>query len=778
MYPTRPSLIVALLVSFLTVASFAQTHSAKTAPSGNFEQYVAYWTAEAGWKTEVLLKNNLPSQSLTVTPVLRTPDGSESALAPVTIKANDVVTVDLGQAITSSAPALTGAYGSMALRYSAAGVGVLLSAVMVELPGTPIEFHLDGWFPDEPTAKPIPGSREGIWWLPRESAKDWLIITNAARNPAPANLVLYDASGKSWQQKIVLGARQMQRLSVRALLHESGLTGSFGGIEIDLPNGMYSVDTAHIVYDEANGSLTVLKMFDHDPQAMLIQRSLTDKQWTIRAPMLALSNPGAALALPEKTVLQPAIFLRNASAKSYAAQLTFNWRSDIGKGKSTSAVLLRPHETRFVDVAALQANGTIPASAHWAYVSISAPINPDELLAVATSFDATGKFGAQTPFSDQVATHWEGGKWEVDANHNTLISVGNAGTTASKTLVTIYYNSAQGRYEFEQTLGPDEQLWLEMGKLIGNQIPDRNGKTIPPDVMSGTYEIRDLTNKEGVGLFEGKLVVDKTFGHAVHGCAGCCAWAQAHTYYNPMDMAVGTGEYQQVWATETCTLQVEEVYLLQPVSWSTGNTSIATANNNAYIWGVAAGSTTQYGSGYLQSNVPPRSCPNSLRNVQAQTNVSCAVPTNYRQTSGSADSNGILHFTYAWDSSTGKLTDLSACTVREYVTYPGQSPFNWPSPPYLQASTPFPVTQGGPGTAGSAPDTHGYPGFQMPYQANSFNATQYYQYICPCANNGNAVNLMGPLTIARQVYFSSPDGKWHYQASKSGVIGDVVLPNQ
>src|SRR5579884_1415228 len=101
MYPTRPSLIVALLVSFLTVASFAQTHSAKTAPSGNFEQYVAYWTAEAGWKTEVLLKNNLPSQSLTVTPVLRTPDGSESALAPVTINANDVVTVDLGQAITS-----------------------------------------------------------------------------------------------------------------------------------------------------------------------------------------------------------------------------------------------------------------------------------------------------------------------------------------------------------------------------------------------------------------------------------------------------------------------------------------------------------------------------------------------------------------------------------------------------------------------------------------------------------------------------------------------------
>ena len=46
-------------------------------------------------------------------------------------------------------------------------------------------------------------------------------------------------------------------------------------------------------------------------------------------------------------------------------------------------------------------------------MNITAPTPPDNLLAVAVSYDDTGKLGAQTPFSDQVANHWEGGKWEV-----------------------------------------------------------------------------------------------------------------------------------------------------------------------------------------------------------------------------------------------------------------------------------------------------------------------------------------------------------------------------
>ena len=45
------------------------------------------------------------------------------------------------------------------------------------MPGTPIEFHLDP-FPKSPKA--MTRGREGIWWLPRDSVKDWLILSNTS----------------------------------------------------------------------------------------------------------------------------------------------------------------------------------------------------------------------------------------------------------------------------------------------------------------------------------------------------------------------------------------------------------------------------------------------------------------------------------------------------------------------------------------------------------------------------------------------------------------------
>ncbi len=337
--------------------------------------------------------------------------------------------------------------------------------------------------------------------LPRDSAKDWLVLANTSDSSLAARLTLYESGGKAWRQNLKLDPRQTTRISMRSLVQQGGLAGSFGGISVDAGPRAADLDSAQFVYDETTGSLALMKMFDRVPSATLSQRSLANSQWTIRAPMLPLTNPDPALALPAGTTLKPAIFLRNASANGYRAQVTFNWRSGTITGKSTTAVPLPPYVTTVVDVAALQANGTIPASAQWAYVSITAPIKPDDLVAVATSFDATGRLGAQTPFTDQAANHWEGGMWEVDANHDTIIAVGNAGTTASKAQITFYYNSGHGKYQVEHTLAHDEQIWVDIGKLIHDQVPDVTGTTIPLSVMSGSYELENRTDKPAEGLF-------------------------------------------------------------------------------------------------------------------------------------------------------------------------------------------------------------------------------------------------------------------------------------
>jgi len=42
------------------------------------------------------------------------------------------------------------------------------------------------------------------------------------------------------------------------------------------------------------------------------------------------------------------------------------------------------------------------------------------------------------------------------------------------------------RYDLEQTLQPDEQMWIDVGKLIREHAPDKNGKTLPADLTSGS----------------------------------------------------------------------------------------------------------------------------------------------------------------------------------------------------------------------------------------------------------------------------------------------------
>ena len=154
----------------------AQSAPARHSEISAYEQYVAYWTTEPGWRTELQLRNNLDPGELTVTPALRTADGTETALPPVTIKSGDVASLDVGDTVLKAAPRLVGTYGSLVLRYRATVHRALYCPVMVRIDGRPLAFHLDAY---SHNLSPGRASREGIWWLPRESVTDCLILANS-----------------------------------------------------------------------------------------------------------------------------------------------------------------------------------------------------------------------------------------------------------------------------------------------------------------------------------------------------------------------------------------------------------------------------------------------------------------------------------------------------------------------------------------------------------------------------------------------------------------------
>jgi IPT/TIG domain-containing protein len=640
-FPSHSRFAVLFLSTFVSLA-LAQPRAAlgQSSPKPHFpeqlakgpqpvdqEHFISYWTTEPGWNTELLLRNNLESKELTVVPALRTANGAETALPSLTIKPGDVASLDLYDTLMKAAPQLAGAWGSLVVRFHAIAPSALYASVMVRASGRPIVFHLDGFLRG---TKYDVGSREGIWWLPWSSVTGYLILTNSGDQQLQPNLVLYDSTGKGWQQQLSLSARQTLRLSMRSLLQQAGFSGSFGGIKLDVAKGARYLDSAHLLFDESGGFSAIMKMFRHDPSTTISSRSFGGvKEWTTRAPMLALSNPDPALAFPTGTTLQPKVFVRNSSGKTVTAHLAFNWRSATTSGKSAPLNLaFKPNESQVIDVAALQAQGLLPNDAQWASVVLSASVLPDELLAVAATYDQTGRYGTQTPFSDQLASHWEGGMWEADRTHNSLVTVVNGGSTPSRAQLTILYNQGAGQYQVEQPLSPGEQMAIDFGKLIHNQVPDKNGQTLPPGLTEGTYRLLDLNDNPLGNLYEGRLIVDKTYGHAAYNCMICCGPNNPWMTYDPLSVFINDFEDQGILAINSCSERQVTVTSDFP-TWWTDNTSIATASGYK-ITGVAIGTTNNNAESINMYWGPKTdsgggSCPLSQQEPSAPTNVTPSI---------------------------------------------------------------------------------------------------------------------------------------------------------
>ena len=646
-------------------------HDAHPIAAADQEKFIPYWTTETGWRSELQLRNNLAAGDLTVTPALRTPDGTETALSPVTVKPQEIKIVDLEAAVVGSAPQYIGTYGSLIMRYHSPSADNLFAMLMIHDVGHSVAFHIDD---TGQSSDPAPGGREGIWWLPNDTATDYLVFANLGSTPLQLDLSVYDSSGREAKQKIVLAAKAVNRLSVRQVIRAAGLAGTFGGIKVFAPTNAGSLDSLHMLFDESASFSALLKMFDYNPSAKLEERDFAGTNvWTLRAPMLALSHPDPALAFPEGTVLQPQLLVRNVVAKPVDVNLRFNWRNNAASGKAAGpSFRLGPYETRRVDVAALQAANALPKDAAWASVVIATSGLPDEVMAVAASYDHTLRYGAQTPFSDQLAFQWVGSLWEYDAQHDSLITAGNGGTKPLQAALTIYYNQGTQKYELQQTLQPDEQMWIDMGKLITEHVPDKNGNVLPGDLASGSYEVRDLTNI-GVGnLFEGKVVYDKTYGHVTYGCGSCCGYelGSSKLWFNPLGIPILSTTPNGVDAYNQCTASWDDVSGVFYGHWGTYNTAIATVDYHANHTGQAVGSTTSATYGMLERS-GIRTCVLQQFSPGGQDNVFCATPTNFAISSESNLSDGSLFFTYTWSSSTGNQADLAACTVGETVFYPG-----------------------------------------------------------------------------------------------------------
>jgi hypothetical protein len=164
-------------------------------------------------------------------------------------------------------------------------------------------------------------------------------------------------------------------------------------------------------------------------------------------------------------------------------------------------------------------------------------------------------------------------------------------------------------------------MWIDVGQVIRESIPDKNGKPLPADLTSGSYEIWDLTHK-GIGtLFAGKVIYDKTYGHVTYGCEMCCGYTRFAMFSDPLNIAFDATSSNGVNGLDSCSQRYIDISYDFDGNWSTLDTSIATVDCCGTFTGQGAGSTTSSTFADEPRYISPYSCPILQRYARGGDNV-------------------------------------------------------------------------------------------------------------------------------------------------------------
>jgi len=91
------------------------------------------------------------------------------------------------------------------------------------------------------------GSREGIWWLPKDTTSDYLVL-QPRRDRSALLLSLYDVNARENKQAVLLGPPRPTDFSGANSFRSAGFTGSHRAHQVRPPRHAGSVDTLHFSF--------------------------------------------------------------------------------------------------------------------------------------------------------------------------------------------------------------------------------------------------------------------------------------------------------------------------------------------------------------------------------------------------------------------------------------------------------------------------------------------------------------------------------------------------
>jgi hypothetical protein len=352
-------------------------------------------------------------------------------------------------------------------------------------------------------------------------------------------------------------------------------------------------------------------------------------------------------------------------------------------------------------------------------------------------------------------------------------------------------------------LQPHETRAIDLRKLRDAQTADLKGNKIPAQASDGSVVWSRLDNVPVMGRL---LVLQRHKGISSNYDCSICDCPPAFTALELEPSSITLLVNDTIWCDaearfeEYCNNYYWWYYV--NADYISSDPNIASITTGGLVTGLSGGLATMtgtYSDYYYSWNSPLQDCVEHSRTMSAHCTAKVAVPTNFHMSAAEDAGGGVnplLHITFVWQSSTGDLSDLSGCQLRERVTYSASNnsacPDNippglcfyptsppWPTPGQPGTGYPNPTDIAGSASAGGIFDNNAITNLQFvqPYSANSFPSTQYFQHSCNAQQTWT--NIYGPVTITRSM-FKNAQNKWAVKVSRSdtSVTSTYVIPGQ
>jgi hypothetical protein len=510
----------------------------------------------------------------------------------------------------------------------------------------------------EPGMKFPSSQLEAVYAVPFEDSRVSVIVTNTTTQPIIVN-----------GDAIFAGANGHHPIQGQLGPHETRV--------VNLPYGLVKEASAGAVSLNHNGGKGALLAMIHLQDA---DRGYSESVNFANPGGKTTERHGAGLRLGSvnNDPLRPVVAVRNIGDSATTVKATVPYSKQNGDTGTIALpqISLEPGEIKLLDTSNPQLRRDDFATAG---LEIKYTGAPGSVIATASSVSQSGNHVFALPMKDpQGGLSSTGGyPWFISGSSSTVVFIKNTTNEPRTFALNLVYAGGQWGSGLK-TIAPGQTFKLDVREVRDSQMKGSEGNAMPLDAVSGhvNWSVR---GKQGNKTLIGRAqTVDFPNGLAsTYECQCSCPRSFYDSRLEPGGMIGYPGYQQQFLAKERSQDCFGNIYDGAPPStvfFDSGDWNVASIGFDGLCTAMAPGSTIISASwdsvSYFMdingtcSEEPVPTEPMASCEVEPP----CAFPVNFRQTGVTDLGDGVLQFTYAWDSSTGNKADLGNCVVGEIVT--------------------------------------------------------------------------------------------------------------